>query len=166
MRFLFDLFSNDPSKHWAASGENRLTFHLASESLNGVQIEDSFDKLSIFGRPANREPFAKHFFDYPDLGLVIGGEQNRIRYFSFAIQTFSGNSKPCEVAFINERGTQILLTEDTKFSELENLLGKPFEVENFNEEISYRYKYKRLILVFDYDEDKLALFEAGLEGEV
>lgn len=166
MRFLFDLFSNDPSKNWITSGETRLTFHLASESLNGVQIEDSFDKLSIFGRPANREPFAKHFFDYPDLGLVIGGENNRIRYFSLEIQTFTGNSKPCEVTFINERGTQILLTEDTKFSELESILGKPFEVEKIDEEISYHYKYKRLILVFDYNEDKLILFEAGLEGEV
>lgn len=166
MRFLFDLFSNDPSKNWTKSGETRLTFDIASESLNGVVIEDSFDKLSVFGRPFNRKPFEQQSFDYPDLGLEIGGENNRIKYFSFSIQNFTKNSKPCEVTLISERGTQILLTKDTKFSELENILGKPFEQEKRDGEAEYRYKYKRLILVFEFDEDELILFEAGLEDYV
>ncbi len=167
MRFLFDLFSNDPSKNWTKSGETRLMFHLAAESLNGAAIEDSFDKLSVLGRPANRNPFEKHLFDYPDLGLVIGGENNRVKYFSFAIQSFTKNSKPCEVTLVSERGTQLLLTKDTKFSELESVLGKPFEQKkSVDDEAEYHYKYKRLILVFEFDEDRLALFEAGLEDYV
>lgn len=167
MRFLFDLFSNDPSKNWAKSGETRLTFNLAAESLNGAAIEDSIDKLSIFGRPANRNPFETNFFDYPDLGLVIGGENNRIEYFSFSIQSFTKNSKPCEVTLISERGTQILLNKNTKFSDVESVLGKPFAQEtSVDDEAEYRYKYKRLILVFEFDEDELISFEAGLEDYV
>jgi hypothetical protein len=166
MRFLFDLFSNDPSKNWTKSGETRLTFHLAAESLNGAAIEDSFDKLSVFGRPANRNPFEKNLFDYPDLGLVIGGENNRIEYFSFSIQSFTKNSKPCEVTLISERGTPVLLNKNTKCSDVESVLGKPFEQEKDDDEAEYRYKYKRLILVFEFDEDELILFEAGLEDYV
>ncbi len=165
MRFLFDLFSNDPSKNWTKSGV-RLTFNLASESLNGAAIEDSFDKLSVFGRPANRNPFEKNLFDYPDQGLEIGGENNRIKYFSFSIQSFTKNSKPCEVTFINERGTSVLLNKNTKFSDVESVLGTPFEQEKHEDEADYRYKYKRLILVFEFDEDELILFEAGLEDYV
>lgn len=167
MRFLLDLFSNDPSKSWTKSGEPRLTFQLAAESLNGAAIEDSFDKLSVFGRPANREPFEKNLFDYPDLGLTIGGENNRIKYFSFTIQSFTENSKPCEVTLISERGTPLLLTKQTKSGELESVLGTPFEQKkSADDEAEYRYKYKRLILVFEFDEDRLALFEAGLEDYV
>lgn len=167
MRFLFDLFSNDPSKNWTESGEMRLTLNLASESLNGVVIEDSFDKLSVFGRPFNRKPFERQSFDYSDLGLVIGGENNRVKYFSFSMQNFSGDTKPGEVTLISERGTQILLNKNTKSGDIERVLGKPFEQENTDDdEAEYRYKYKRLILVFEFDEDRLALFEAGLEDYV
>lgn len=166
MRALFDLFSNDPSKNWVKRIGDQITFNLASESVNGVVIEDAFDSLSVFGRPANRNPFERQFFDYPDLGLVVGGENNRIKYFSFSIQSFSDEVKPCRITLISERGTPVLLGKSTKPEELENVFGKPFEHEKTDEEAAYRYKYKRLILVFEFDEGELALFEAGLEDYV
>jgi hypothetical protein len=166
MRSLLDIFSKDPSKSWARTINERLTFHLASESLNGVRIEDPFEKISVFGRPDNRKPFEQQRFDYPDLGLEIGGENDRVKYFSFSVRSFSGKPNFCELTFISERGTQILLTKDTQFSEIENVLGKTFETEKFYEDVTYRFKYKRLNLAFEFGEDNLISFEAGLEDFV
>ena len=84
-------------------GEKRLTFNLATQSLNGVAIDDPFDKIRLFGRPENREPFARQIFDYPHLGLEIGGENGRVKYFSFAMRHLpSAEAKPCELTFVGD----------------------------------------------------------------
>jgi hypothetical protein len=166
MRRILDFFSKDPSKNWVRSSLMQLTFHLASASLNGVAIDDPFEKISIFGRPSNRNPFRQEWFDYPDLGLEIGGENNRIKYFSFMIQAFFKDETACNLTLISERGTPLLLTNDTKLEELKKLLGEPFESEDFGEEVAYRFKYRHLILEFEFDETGLLYFEAGLENYV
>lgn len=166
MRSLFDLFSKDPAKDWAPAGDARLTFYLASESLNSVAIDDAFDKLSVFGRPANRKPFDAQRFEFPHLGLEIGGDDGRVRYFSFSMESFSRGARPCEVTLIGERGTPVALDRNTSPGDVKSVLGEPAEQERRDGETSFRYGYRRLTLVFEFDEDKLLLFEAGLDGEV
>lgn len=169
MRFLFDLFSKDPSKNWtrAAGSDARLAFQLATASLNGVAVEDAFEKIGVFGRPANREPFARQRFEYPELGLEIGGEGGRVKYFSFSLQTFSGKTSPCKLTLISERGTPLGLTGNTKIAEIQNILGSDYESEEFDGEMTYRFKHKRLTLTFEFDEAGcLMTFEAGREDFV
>jgi hypothetical protein len=164
MYSLFKLFSKKPPARWARRDEMPLVFNLASESLNGVAIEDPFEKLSVFGRPSNPNPFAVEMFDFRDLGLEIGGVGGRISYFAISIRNYQGTRG--EATLVTERGTPLTLSELTRPADVEAVLGKPFEKEIREEEVSYRYRCKRLILLFEFDEDQLLHFEAGLEGEV
>ena len=148
-------------------GEKRLTFNLATQSLNGVAIDDPFDKIRLFGRPENREPFARQIFDYPHLGLEIGGENGRVKYFSFAMRHLpSAEAKPCELTFVGERGASVFLSRNTKFDEVENILGKPFQREEFHEEAVYRFRFRFLTLEFEIGQDGLISFEVGAEDFV
>lgn len=136
MAGFFDFIFSDQTKDWNECFRVPLALNLYSQTVNNVAIGDVYEKLQIFGRPNNRQPFKKNRFTYYILGMQVSGENNKIESFDFVIRPNStilelnkdeANYASAELVISAKNGGQLLVNKQTSPADVERILGKPTE---------------------------------------
>lgn len=165
---IFDRFFTDESSSWEPSRKTPLHLNFQTESLNGVRIGDAPEKLRVFGRPDNRQPFKNSRFEYHLLGFEAEHEDGQIINFCFmvnplpsAVLNYFGNATykegppefaNCELVLTAVSGRQLNINRFTTSSDVERILGAPDDEDSGVKMSSYRQN--RLSLVFSFQEDE------------
>jgi hypothetical protein len=147
---LIDLFTKEPSAEWPECRRVPLSLYLPYESLNNIALGDHYQKLSVFGRPSNTNPFKYNRFIYYPLGLIIEGANERVEYFEFIVQDeYEKKHTPCVVTITSMNGGSVEINQETHLTKVERLFGKSEDKEEEEDEIICRYKQGKLLLEFE-----------------
>ena len=82
---MFGLFKSDETKNWKTVNTHELLLNLNNSSVNNLKIDDSDEKVKMFGKPDNENPFKNEKFDYKNTGLIIETENKKVNYFGVII---------------------------------------------------------------------------------
>lgn len=157
-------FFNDQTSKWKECFRIPLSLNLYSNSLNNVVIGDSFEKLQVFGRPDNRNPFKKNHFVYYPLGMDARGERGKINSFYFTLRVdeemieIDENEKkyfPAELSIVSKKGGQLLINKDTSPAVVERIFGNADEKDEDIDFLSLIYQFDDLALDFTFGKEKL-----------
>ena len=153
---ILDYFLKDESSQWGESYKVPLSLNLQTETLNGLRIGDEFQKLSVFGRPNNRQPFKRNRFSYYTLGLDVDGMNGKIEAFTFMIDETAVYSHPqrfanCEFTVLTKNGRQMTINKFTNLREIEQVFGAAHDkdIDEELDSISATYRQNNLSIEFE-----------------
>ncbi|MFQ3581302.1 MAG: hypothetical protein SNJ67_06120 [Chloracidobacterium sp.] len=143
----------DPTAMWSAARPLPLTLRIPDGRLNDlIALGDSYQVLSLLGRPSNPHPYDIERFEYPTLGLVVEGGGGNIEYFEFIVQpeTFDRNVTPAQVTLCLADGRRFLLDGQTDEAVIAEHLGPPTERDADEEEIIVHYRLEGRSLEWEF----------------
>ena len=109
---MFGLFKSDETKNWEIIKTQELLLNLNNSSINNLKINDIDEKVKIFGKPDNDNPFKNEKFEYKNSGLIIETEDKKINYFGI----ITGNdSTVLQIQFGEQR---IKISKESKRKDL------------------------------------------------
>jgi hypothetical protein len=149
---LFSLLRKDPISEWPEVKPTPLVYSYAFKSLNGVAIEDPFTSIRKFGRPQNKRPLEKKDFLYPNLGLIIELEEDKVDGFVFIMNPEQTQHKKMTASKLRMaiKGSEVELTSNISTQEVMELLGsatEEFKDDRFIE-FSYHLEGVRYFFIF------------------
>jgi hypothetical protein len=113
----------DATGDWPPVVARAVTLDLRTRSIHGVTLGAPVDTLRRIGRPANRRATVDGHFVYPDLGVTIHCEQDRICDIELCFDPEEGPTAQ-EATIQAPGGAKVTLSPGAKLSTLD-VLGEP-----------------------------------------
>ena len=155
---LFSFFEKDLTENWVDYKFYEIVLDLRSGKLNNVQLGSDSSELKNFGKPDNKHPFKGRFFIYKNAGLIIGIDENRITYFSFALVYNSYDElQPCSFKLIDRNGRYHDISHETKVPDFENILGPSIEQFESEEGEDREYSLGLFNITVEFDNEANAV---------
>lgn len=155
---LFSFFGKDLTEKWADYKFVDMVLDLRNGQLNTVQLGKNFSDLEIFGKPDNKNPLSKRFFLYKKAGLIVGLDDDRISYFSFAlIHNPYEELEPCTFRLIDRRGYYHEISNESTVPVFEKILGSSKEQYEMDEGEDREYKVGIFQVTIEFDNDGRAV---------
>jgi hypothetical protein len=158
---LFSFLKKDITENWTDYKFLELVLDLPNGKLNNVQLGREASDLQSFGKPDNNNPFDSRHFVYKDAGLIVGIDDDRITYFSFALVYDEYEElQPCIFNLIDRKGSYHEVSHKTTVPDIENILGPSKEQFELDEGQDREYSIGMFNITVQFDnEAKVVCFD-------
>lgn len=163
---VLDLFrAPDPTSHWPPSRARPLALSLETGAISGIRPHAPLTDLADWGRPANRRPVTHKRFVYPEMGIVLRLEQERMSGADlyFRARDALGNMSapgacegfvPAQMRMVAASGSGMLVTTATTPDEVRARLGKAWD-DKTTGVLDLLYARGGWDLEFEFDADRV-----------